>query len=286
MDMFVGGQFEWFTGVVEDIMDPEKLNRVRVRCFGYHSDDLGKIKTEDLPWATVMMPTTLASVEGFGGNHGLLSGSWVIGFFRDGPSAQDPIIMGSIASQTTEDRSSNLGFSGDYGNIVGIDLPEETQTNYPYNYVTKTHCGHKVEYDNTLGEERINIEHTTGTTFNIDKDGTATIDTLSHQMVMNNPDNTVTITHKSGTVINIADDGTVLIDASNDVVNIDGNTTITGTLTVSDATTLQSTLDVTAAQTNSSTITASGEITGKGIKLSTHVHGGVKPGSAKTAVPE
>ena len=42
--------FRWFMGVVEDRHDPEKASRVRVRCFGYHDDDLEKIPTEDLPW--------------------------------------------------------------------------------------------------------------------------------------------------------------------------------------------------------------------------------------------
>ena len=32
-DQFVGGQFDWFIGVVEDTNDPELLNRVKVRCF-------------------------------------------------------------------------------------------------------------------------------------------------------------------------------------------------------------------------------------------------------------
>ena len=35
--------FRWFIGVVEDRDDPEKASRVRVRCFGYHDDDLNKI---------------------------------------------------------------------------------------------------------------------------------------------------------------------------------------------------------------------------------------------------
>ena len=30
-DQFVGGQFDWFIGVVEDTNDPKKLNRVKVR---------------------------------------------------------------------------------------------------------------------------------------------------------------------------------------------------------------------------------------------------------------
>ena len=31
--------FIWFTGVVEDRNDPDKLGRVRVRCLGYHTED-------------------------------------------------------------------------------------------------------------------------------------------------------------------------------------------------------------------------------------------------------
>ena len=38
---FMGADgFIWFTGVVEDRDDPEALGRVRVRCLGYHSEDL------------------------------------------------------------------------------------------------------------------------------------------------------------------------------------------------------------------------------------------------------
>ena len=107
-DMFVGGQFTWFMGVIEDRDDPLEMNRVRVRCFGYHTDDLGSVRTKDLPWATVMLPTTSAGTSGIGSSpHGLMNGSWVIGFFRDGPSAQDPIVMGSVASSNESALSKN-----------------------------------------------------------------------------------------------------------------------------------------------------------------------------------
>ena len=119
-DMFLDGTFIWFTGVVEDRFDPEEMNRCRVRCFGFHTEDKGILPTEDLPWAAVMMPTTSSGTSGVGDSpHGLMEGSWVVGFFRDGPSAQDPIIMGSIASKSSE-RSKTLGFTslnfprGDY----------------------------------------------------------------------------------------------------------------------------------------------------------------------------
>ena len=110
-DGYKNGMFTWFMGEVEDINDKENLNRVKVRCFGYY--DNPEIKTADLPWATVMMPTTSASLKGNGANHHLEVGSWVVGFFRDGPSAQDPIVMGSIATQTdgTQDIPSNSSTS-------------------------------------------------------------------------------------------------------------------------------------------------------------------------------
>ena len=58
--------FTWFVGCVEDRNDPERLGRVRVRCLGYHTEDKSKIPTEDLPWASVMMPVTTPSMNGLG----------------------------------------------------------------------------------------------------------------------------------------------------------------------------------------------------------------------------
>ncbi len=50
--------FAWFVGVVEDRNDPEQLGRVRVRCLGWHTEDLTTMPTGDLPWAHVMHPVT------------------------------------------------------------------------------------------------------------------------------------------------------------------------------------------------------------------------------------
>ena len=230
-DQFVGGQFDWFIGVVEDTNDPKKLNRVKVRCFGYHTDDLAEVKVEDLPFATVMMPSTSPSVEGIGQNHQLLSGSWVVGFFRDGPSAQDPIILGSIMSFTEEKIDTSLGFQGTYGNKEGTsDVPTEVD-DLNANQVTKTVGGHLIELDNTSGEERINVKHKSGTTLLIDKDGG------------------------------------VHVNAINDIVTIDGNTTITGKL------------HVTEEQTNDKTIVAQGTITDSGATLASHTHPGDSGGN-------
>ena len=102
-DYLHSNNFCWFTGVIEDIHDPEQRGRCKVRCFGYHTERKNYISTAQLPWAHVMMPVTSASQCGVGESAtGLLRGSWVVGFFRDGPSAQDPIIMGSLPSKTTK----------------------------------------------------------------------------------------------------------------------------------------------------------------------------------------
>jgi hypothetical protein len=122
----VGNQsFVWFTGVVEDINDPLEMGRIRVRCFGYHTADKSKIPTVDLPWASVLMPVTSASMAEVGQSAtGLLQGSWVVGFFRDGTSAQDPIIMGSVPAYTTI-KNDNIGFSDpDKVHPIKIDVAD------------------------------------------------------------------------------------------------------------------------------------------------------------------
>ena len=129
-DQFMHGSFCWFIGVVEDRNDPKEMNRVRVRCYGYHSQDKSSIKTEDLPWATVMMPVTGASTSGIGSTpHALMQGSWVVGFFRDGPSAQDPIIMGSIGAMSIEEAKTNLGFYDPDGVYPIKEYLEKPDTN-------------------------------------------------------------------------------------------------------------------------------------------------------------
>jgi uncharacterized protein (TIGR02594 family) len=187
-DQYVGGQFVWFTGVVESRQDPEQMGRVRVRCFGFHTDSKSMIPTEDLPWATVVLPATSSGTSGVGaGHHGLVPGSWVVGFFRDGPSAQDPIVIGSIQGFPTEKGDSSKGFTDPTGvyprytnepdvnkRARGINTTPKTPVSltgepadpfaakYPFNHIIETESGHIIEYDDTTGAERINIQHRTG----------------------------------------------------------------------------------------------------------------------------
>ena len=104
--------FTWFVGCVEDRNDPERLGRVRVRCLGYHTEDKTKIPTEDLPWASVMMPVTTPSMNGLGETPSFLTpGSWVIGFFTDSQTMQEPVVMGTLPGRNSVDRDKSKGFN-------------------------------------------------------------------------------------------------------------------------------------------------------------------------------
>ena len=197
-DQYISGSFSWFTGVVEDTNDISNLGRVRVRCFGYHTHDKGILPTESLPWATVMLPASSSGVQGYGTNHRLLSGSWVVGFFRDGPSAQDPLIMGSIASQTSSLPGQVDGFSGSYPTEIGLDMPVLARNNSTNTQVTATPGGHTIELDDTIDAEKI------------------------------------VVTHVSGSFIQLHQDGTITLDSSNDTILLNGNTIVTGTVRASD----------------------------------------------------
>jgi hypothetical protein len=104
--------FVWFTGVVEDRNDPDTLGRVRVRCLGFHTEDLNDIPTHKLPWATVMHPVTDPSMQGLGNSPSfLVEGSWVVGFFADAIEKQQPIIIGSLPGKPMNRADPTKGFN-------------------------------------------------------------------------------------------------------------------------------------------------------------------------------
>jgi len=81
----------WFIGVVEDRTDPLKVGRCRVRCLGYHQQDTKELKTEDLPWAQLLIPANSQNEI-----KPPKEGSWVMGFFKDGDRCQEPMIISLI----------------------------------------------------------------------------------------------------------------------------------------------------------------------------------------------
>jgi len=85
----------FFIGVVENKSDGRREGRVQVRAFGVHGT-VDQVPTESLPWATLI--------------HGSYDpnapippvNSFVFGFFVDGRDAQQPMILGLIPTQMTE----------------------------------------------------------------------------------------------------------------------------------------------------------------------------------------
>jgi len=132
MSEFMGKNgFIWFVGVVEDRSDPKSLGRLRVRCLGYHTEDLVKLPTADLPWAHVMNPITSATVSGLGQTPlGAVEGSWVVGFFQDGEDAQMPVIIGTLPGipDALPDTEAKKGFQ-DSVNGVYPKYKDETDVN-------------------------------------------------------------------------------------------------------------------------------------------------------------
>lgn len=103
---FIGLEgFVWWIGVVEDRNDPEQLGRVRVRCFGWHTNDKDKIPTDALPWAHPVIPVNSpASYTAKEGDH-------VFGFFIDGENAQNPAIVGVLPGKPEKKPDYQKGFS-------------------------------------------------------------------------------------------------------------------------------------------------------------------------------
>tara|TARA_B100000214_G_scaffold242755_1_gene177907 strand:- start:30 stop:1961 length:1932 start_codon:yes stop_codon:yes gene_type:complete len=153
MKNFIGMDgFIWFLGVVEDRNDPYLIGRVKVRCFGHHTGDIIELPTEDLPWAQVMLPITSAGISGIGQSPtGLVEGSHVFGFFRDGEARQEPVVMGSlpgypaksslvekgIFTQEQQNQADRLnGFAdpnGVYPKYTGAPDTSQLATMVPYN---------------------------------------------------------------------------------------------------------------------------------------------------------
>ena len=97
-------------GLVENINDPLKLGRVKVRVFGRHDIREGtqyNINTKDLPWSQVVMPATTPAINGTGHSVNLAIGSLVCGVFLD-ISAQEFIVMGSLPTKTEGIEDNNV----------------------------------------------------------------------------------------------------------------------------------------------------------------------------------
>ncbi|WP_292486286.1 hypothetical protein [Methanohalobium sp.] len=202
---FLGlNNFVWFHGVVEDRNDPLKLGRIRVRIFGWHTENKNLVPTSSLPWAMPVQAITSAATSGVGQSPtGPVEGTWVIGFFQDGGDGQIPIILGTTGGIPSSENS-QTGFSdpnGKYPRYTGEPDTNPRARNegvekrtdqkkvtsafgaswtepsdpyaavYPYNHIYESESGHVQEYDDTTGNERTFKKHRTGTFEEVHPDG-------------------------------------------------------------------------------------------------------------------
>jgi predicted chitinase len=139
----------FYTGVIENRIDPLQLGRCQVRIVGLHTHDKTQLPTEQLPWAMPVQPVTSAAMNGIGSTPiGPVEGSTVIIMFAD-PDQQQPIMLGTVggiptAPKNIEDDDSVLPIDGEtktkdivlrtiVGPVTGKQLtffdPEEGKTN-------------------------------------------------------------------------------------------------------------------------------------------------------------
>jgi len=116
----LNGEFVWWFGVVEDVQDPKKLGRAKVRIHGYHTANQEDISTTDLPWAHPIFPVTGTCNSGVGVSvPGFLPGTHVFGFFLDGKEdiPQQPMIMGTVPGVNAQENIKEEGLNDPYDNF-------------------------------------------------------------------------------------------------------------------------------------------------------------------------
>ena len=126
---YYGDETRWFIGTVVKNVDPLKLDRVKVRIHGIHSESITDIADEDLPWAQVNIPVTEGGSSGLGSNSQLKVRAQVFGIFLDGRNAQMPLVLGSIPKIETERNS-----AGEQVEDVNVAITGATNIEKAFNF--------------------------------------------------------------------------------------------------------------------------------------------------------
>jgi hypothetical protein len=245
----------WFMGIVEDNNDPQGMGRVKVRCFGFHTEDKTLLPTDDLPWAYIISGNFSAAVTIPQLN------SWAWGFFLDGKYAQQPMLTGTMLGMPTVPTFPADGYSAEAGVVLPCDLfqpdisrlarnenidqtsvavkditratgiesadgqgwsqPESPYAaQYPYNYVHETKAGHVFELDDTPGAERVNLYHTSGSFVEMDAAGTMVIKSGRNMYMVIEADGKISIDGD----YSVTAAGSISMYAKNDMtLQVDGN---------------------------------------------------------------
>lgn len=106
MNNFIGKDgYSWWVGVVENIEDPLKIGRCKIRIFGWHTENLQLLPTNDLPWA---MPKNSINSASFTVP---TPGDYVTGYFADGASGQNAYYDSVLPGVQSKAPDTSKGFS-------------------------------------------------------------------------------------------------------------------------------------------------------------------------------
>lgn len=228
--MSMGESFHWFFGIVEDVANDEyKLYRVKVRVLNEHDN----VATDDLPWASVMLPTTSSTFQGASDTPALAVGAMVFGFFADGGKRQLPIVVASLPVFTDNDENKHSlsmlarGKQTLEKELIGPEPESPYAAEYPFNKVTTTRAGHVIELDDTEGAERIHIYHKSGSYVEIGPDGRVIIKSANDSFHITNGESTLYSVESmnivsGGNIRMVAKDG-VVIDAPGGMTLTEGS---------------------------------------------------------------
>ena len=136
---FIGrDSFRWWVGQIAPISSLKKQNegdgwgnRYKVRILGYHPFSKEDLPDEDLPFASVILPTTSgAGGANFATSVKLKQSDVVMGFFLDGDNAQLPVILGSFGrTKDVSVAAESLGFEPFSSYTKNIRPPDGTLPN-------------------------------------------------------------------------------------------------------------------------------------------------------------
>lgn len=152
MNNFIGKDgFIWWYGVVEDISDPLKTGRAKIRIFGWHTDNLQELPTKDLPWAQPgLSPSNSKSFSP------PRLGDYVMGFFSDGESAQVPVLL-SIFPGFEASYDKSKGFSPQSSLTPAV--PPKGQIQYQVGQPTLAPLARGVVANTAISQANSNLAH-------------------------------------------------------------------------------------------------------------------------------
>lgn len=101
-----------YFGIVEGLLDPLQMGRLRVRVFGVHTEDKQALPSEKLPWCDVMQEVTNPFISGIGWSPtGMVQGQMVVLIPKDPEFLQEWLVLGSVGGFRAKYKNGKVGFN-------------------------------------------------------------------------------------------------------------------------------------------------------------------------------